>query len=53
MPFTKKGSKIIAAMKREYGEKKGTQVFYASRNKGIIKGVDRGSRIKKHLRKHG
>lgn len=28
-------------MKREYGSKKGTSVFYASRNKGRISGVDR------------
>jgi hypothetical protein len=31
----------MAAMKKEYGGKKGTKVFYASRNKGTIKGVDR------------
>jgi hypothetical protein len=27
-------------MKKEYGKKRGEQVFYASRNKGTIKGVD-------------
>lgn len=40
MPLTKKGKEILAAMKKEYGSKKGESVFYASRNKGKIKGVD-------------
>lgn len=40
MPLTKKGKKIKKAMDEEYGKKKGTKVFYASRNKGKIKGVD-------------
>lgn len=39
MPLTKKGKKIKEAMKKEYGEKKGEQVFYASENKGKIKGI--------------
>lgn len=39
MPLTKKGSKIKKAMTKEYGNKKGAQVFYASTNKGTIKGV--------------
>lgn len=39
MPLTKKGEKIKAAMKKEYGAKKGEQVFYASQNKGKIKGT--------------
>lgn len=41
MPLTKKGSKIMKAMKKEYGSKKGESVFYASRNKGKIKGVEK------------
>lgn len=41
MPLTKKGSKIMKAMKKEYGEKKGKSVFYASKNKGKIKGVEK------------
>jgi hypothetical protein len=41
MPKTKKGNKIMTAMKRQYGGKKGEQVFYASKAKGAIKGVDR------------
>jgi hypothetical protein len=39
MPRTKKGSKILRAMRKEYGKKKGTAVFYAAANKGTIKGV--------------
>lgn len=47
MPLTKKGAKIQAAMKKEYGAKKGREVFYASANKGTIKGVHgKGSRGK-------
>ena len=53
MPLTKKGRKIMASMKEEYGEKKGKQVFYASRNKGIITGVDPYSKntVEDHLNK--
>ncbi len=40
MPLTKKGKKIMEAMKAQYGSKKGKSVFYASANKGKIKGVD-------------
>lgn len=39
MPLTDKGKKIMSAMKSEYGEEKGERVFYASANKGRIKGV--------------
>src|SRR3954471_10265752 len=39
-PLTDKGSKIMEAMKKQYGPEKGEQVFYASKNKGNIKGVD-------------
>ena len=41
MPLTKKGEKIKGAMQAEYGEEKGEGVFYASRNKGTITGVDK------------
>ena len=34
MPLTKTGKKVKKAMKEEYGDKKGEQVFYASENKG-------------------
>jgi len=50
MPLTSKGNKIMSAMKKEYGGKKGESVFYASRNKGKIKGVDRSTQ-KKALKK--
>ncbi len=39
MPLTAKGSKIMDAMMREYGKKKGMRTFYASANKGTIMGV--------------
>ena len=39
MPLTKKGEKIKGAMVKQYGKKKGEQVFYASENAGKIKGV--------------
>jgi hypothetical protein len=41
MPLTKKGSKIMSAMKKQYGGEKGERVFYASENKGTIRGVHR------------
>ena len=41
MPLTKKGTKILQAMKKTYGAKKAKEVFYASENKGTIKGVHR------------
>lgn len=33
MPLTKSGKKVMRAMKKEYGTKKGKSVFYASINK--------------------
>jgi len=39
MPITKKGKKILKAMKKQYGPQKGEEVFYASANKGTVKGV--------------
>ena len=44
MPLTKKGAKIKRAMKKQYGSEKGERVFYATRNKGTITGVDRMKR---------
>ena len=40
MPLTEKGEKIKSAMTEEYGPEKGEEVFYASKNKGTISGVD-------------
>ena len=39
MPLNKKGKKILTAMEKKYGKEKGKAVFYASENKGKIKGV--------------
>ena len=46
MPLTKKGKKIMRSMKEQQGDKEGEAVFYASRNKGTIKGVERASKGK-------
>lgn len=43
-PLTKKGNKILRAMEKEYGNKSGKSVFYASRNKGTISGVEKKHR---------
>jgi hypothetical protein len=47
IPLTKKGSKIKKAMTRQYGKRKGEEVFYASENKGTIKGVHKGGKKRK------
>jgi len=52
MPLTKKGKKIKARMKETYGKKKAERVFYASKNKGKIKGVDKAKRRKTRSTKH-
>ena len=39
MPLNEKGQKIMKSMKKQYGSKRGEQVFYASLNKGKIKRV--------------
>lgn len=44
MPLTKKGEEIERAMVKEYGEKKGKSVFYASKAAGKITGVDERGR---------
>lgn len=43
MPLTKKGQKILRSMKKQYGKKRGEQVFYASRNAGRIHGIEKTS----------
>lgn len=40
MPQTAKGKKILAAMKKEYGDKKGESTYYASIVAGRIKGTE-------------
>ena len=47
MPLTAKGEKIMSSMKSEYGDKKGEKVFYATKNKGEIAGVDSDNSFKK------
>lgn len=46
MPLNKKGKEIKGAMEKEYGTKKGKEVFYASENKGTIKGVTKKTKKK-------
>ena len=41
MPLNKKGKKIMKSMKKKYGKKRVETVFYASKNKGTIKGVEK------------
>ncbi len=45
MPLTDKGAEILHAMQKEYGSEKGERVFYASKNKGTIAGVDSAGRL--------
>lgn len=47
MPLTKKGEKVKAAMKKQYGAKKGEQVFYATENKGKVTGLAKKTGKKK------
>lgn len=44
MPLTKKGRKIMSRMKKSYGKEEGENIFYASSNKGTIKGVHKGKK---------
>ena len=41
MPLTEKGKKIKKSMQKQYCKKRGEKVFYATKNKGKIKGVDK------------
>ena len=50
MPLTKKGKKIMKSMKKQYGKKKGETVFYASKNKGVIKGVEKTKKRSKNAK---
>ena len=48
MPLTAKGRKVKKAMLETYGsEKKADEVFYASKNAGKLKGVDKKRKGKK------
>jgi hypothetical protein len=44
MPLNRKGSKVMRAMQGTYGAEQGKRVFYASKNSGRIKGVERKRR---------
>lgn len=44
MPLSLKGLKIRSAMRKEYGKRKGDRIFYASENKGRIKGLKMGGK---------
>ena len=37
----------MKSMKEQYGKKKGEKIFYASKNKGVIKGVKKGAKMQK------
>ena len=42
MPLTKTGKKVLRSMEKNYGsKKKGKSVFYASINKGRLKGMEK------------
>lgn len=46
MPLTPKGEKIKRAMEKQYGKDRGKRAFYASENKGTIKGVTKKGKAK-------
>ena len=37
----------MKSMKKQYGKKRGEKIFYASKNKGVIKGVKKGAKMQK------
>lgn len=51
MPLTGKGKKILKEMVKEYGPKKGKSVFYASINKGKVRGAEGKKGAKKKGKK--
>ena len=50
MPLNEKGKKIMKSMRKQYGKKRGEQVFYASKNKGTIKGVEKKKKRSKNAK---
>ena len=50
MPLNEKGKKIMKSMRKQYGKKRGEQVFYASKNKGVIKGVEKRKTRRKNAK---
>lgn len=41
MPLSQSGKKVLTNMQKQYGDKKGKSVFYASINKGKLKGMEK------------
>ena len=50
MPLNEKGKKIMKSMNKQYCKKKGETVFYASKNKGVIKGVEKTKKRSKNAK---
>ena len=50
MPLNEKGRKIMKSMQKQYGPKRGETVFYASKNKGTIKGVEKKKKRSKNAK---
>ena len=40
----------MKSMKEQYGKKRGETVFYASKNKGVIKGVEKKKKSSKNAK---
>ena len=51
MPLNEKGKKIMKSMRKQYGKKRGETIFYASKNKGTIKGVEKRKTRSKNAKK--
>jgi len=51
MPLTKKGRRIKSAMEEHYGKEKGEDVFYASQQKGKIKGTHHSAPLGEFIEK--
>lgn len=50
--LNEKGREIKSAFEKQYGKKKGDEVFYASENKGNFKNVKGGITLKSKVMKH-
>ena len=50
MPLNEKGKKIMKSMRKQYGKKRGETIFYASKNKGVIKGVEKRKTRRKNAK---
>ena len=50
MPLNEKGRKIMKSMKKQYGKKRGETGFYAAKNKGTIKGVEKKKKRSKNAK---